>query len=87
MILALVKLQDLLQLRPVRKLSTRLMKFSAGDDYRVLWKAIQNSGERRVILDCDPNILRNVLEQSMDYGIMDQFNVSLICMRVTEVVY
>lgn len=74
---ALVRLQNLLQLRAIGKLSIRLIKFSAGDDYRIFWKAIQNSGERRVILDCDPDILKNVILTSVEYGIMDQFNVSI----------
>lgn len=78
MFAALVRLQDILQLRAVGKLSIRLIKFSAGDDYRIFWKAIQNSGERRVILDCDPVILKGVLLTSVEYGIMDQFNVRSI---------
>lgn len=72
-----MRLQNILQLRAVGKLSIRLIKFDANEDYRIFWKQIQTSGERRVILDCDPNILKDVILSSVDYEMLDQFNVSM----------
>lgn len=63
-------------MRAVGKLGIRLVKFDADDDYRVFWKTVQNSGERRMILDCEPGILKEVLQASINYEIQDQFNVS-----------
>lgn len=62
-------------MKPVGKQYTKLIKFNAGDDYRILWKAIKTLGERRVILDCDPKILKDVIKSSTQYDAMNQFNV------------
>lgn len=78
---ALVRLQDILQLRNIGKIGIRLIKFDAQnntENYRIIWKSVQSSGERRVILDCDPRILKDVLLAAVDYGILDQFNVSIL---------
>lgn len=63
-------------MKPVGKLNTKLIKFNANDDYRILWKSVKTLGERRIILDCDPKILKNVLNSSIEYEVMEVFNVS-----------
>ncbi|XP_068141768.1 glutamate receptor ionotropic, kainate 2 [Drosophila tropicalis] len=69
---AQARLQDLLQLREVHNDVVRVRKFSRGDDYRVMWKSIR--GERRVVLDCDPDMVVELLNSSSEFGLTGQFN-------------
>uniref|UniRef100_A0A1I8Q9F2 Glutamate receptor ionotropic, kainate 2-like n=1 Tax=Stomoxys calcitrans TaxID=35570 RepID=A0A1I8Q9F2_STOCA len=67
-----MRLQDILQLRDIHHEAVRVLKFRRGDDYQVLWKGIQ--GDKRVILDCPPELLVEVLEASIPFDLTGQFN-------------
>ncbi|XP_017132703.1 glutamate receptor ionotropic, kainate 2 [Drosophila elegans] len=69
---AAARLQDLLQLREVHNDVVRVRKFQKDDDYRVMWKSIR--GERRVVLDCPPGMLVELLNSSSEFGLTGQFN-------------
>ncbi|BFF96201.1 glutamate receptor ionotropic kainate 2 [Drosophila madeirensis] len=69
---AAARLQDLLQLREVHNDVVRVRKFQQDDDYRVMWKSIR--GERRVVLDCPPGMLVELLNSSSEFGLTGQFN-------------
>ncbi|XP_013112934.2 glutamate receptor ionotropic, kainate 2 [Stomoxys calcitrans] len=66
------RLQDLLQLKDINEKIVRVRTFKRGGDYRILWKSIK--GERRVVLDCPPDILVDVLNASIPFGITAQFS-------------
>ncbi|XP_075155868.1 glutamate receptor ionotropic, kainate 2-like, partial [Haematobia irritans] len=67
-----MRLQDILQLRDIHNEAVRVRKFRKGDDYQVMWKSIQ--GDKRVILDCPPDMLVEVLEASIPFDLTGQFN-------------
>ncbi|XP_001968234.3 glutamate receptor ionotropic, kainate 3 [Drosophila erecta] len=69
---AAARLQDLLQLREVHNDVVRVRKFQRDDDYRVMWKSIR--GERRVVLDCEPSMLVELLNSSTEFGLTGQYN-------------
>ncbi|EDW65044.1 glutamate receptor ionotropic, kainate 2 isoform X2 [Drosophila virilis] len=69
---AIARLQDLLQLRDVHNDVVRVRKYQKDDDYRVMWKSIK--GERRVVLDCAPDMLVELLNSSSEFGLTGQFN-------------
>lgn len=52
----------------------RVRKFKRGEDYRIMWKSIK--GERRIVLDCPPDILVEVLNASIPFDLTGQYNVS-----------
>lgn len=52
----------------------RVRKFQKDDDFRVMWKSIR--GERRVVLDCEPSMLVELLNSSTEFGLTGQYNVS-----------
>lgn len=68
------RLQDLLQLRDIHNDVVRVRQFRRGDEYRVMWKSIK--GERRVVLDCEPDLLIDLLNSSIPFDLTGQFNVS-----------
>nr|XP_016926510.1 glutamate receptor ionotropic, kainate 2 [Drosophila suzukii] len=69
---AAARLQDLLQLREVHNDVVRVRKFQKDDDFRVMWKSIR--GERRVVLDCSPGMLVDLLNSSTEFGLTGQYN-------------
>lgn len=73
-------MQDLLQLREVHNEVVRVRKFHKDDDYRVMWKSIK--GERRVVLDCAPGMLAELLNASSEFGFTGQFNVSPLILKL-----
>ncbi|XP_054743540.1 glutamate receptor ionotropic, kainate 2 [Anastrepha obliqua] len=66
------RLQDLLQLQDIHKDVVRVRVFKRGDDFRIMWKSIK--GERRVLLDCNPDLLVTVLNASVEFDLTGQFN-------------
>ncbi|XP_061400844.1 uncharacterized protein LOC133336579, partial [Musca vetustissima] len=66
------RLQDLIQLRDLNEKIVRVRTFKRGEDYRILWKSIK--GERRIILDCPPDMLVELLNSSIPFGMTAQFN-------------
>ncbi|XP_017470732.1 PREDICTED: glutamate receptor ionotropic, kainate 3-like isoform X2 [Rhagoletis zephyria] len=66
------RLQDLLQLRDIHNDVLRVRIFKRGDDHRVMWKSIK--GERRILLDCQPDLLTTLLNSSIEFGLTGQFN-------------
>ncbi|EDW03471.1 glutamate receptor ionotropic, kainate 2 [Drosophila grimshawi] len=66
------RLQDLLQLCDMHNDVVRVRKYTKDDDYRVMWKSIR--GERRVVLDCAPDMLVELLNSSSEFGLTGQFN-------------
>ncbi|KAH8278044.1 hypothetical protein KR026_006912 [Drosophila bipectinata] len=69
---AAARLQDLLQLRELHNDVVRVRKFQKDEDYRVMWKSIR--GERRVVLDCPPDMLLDVLNASTEFGQTGLYN-------------
>ncbi|KAH8353487.1 hypothetical protein KR084_011300 [Drosophila pseudotakahashii] len=69
---AAARLQDLLQLREVHNEVVRVRKFQKDDDFRIMWKSIR--GERRVVLDCAPGMLVDLLNSSTEFGLTGQYN-------------
>ncbi|XP_058983281.1 glutamate receptor ionotropic, kainate 2 [Musca domestica] len=67
-----MRLQDILQLRDLYIDAVRVRTFRKGDDYRNLWKSMQ--GDRRVILDCSPDVLVDILNASIPFDMTGQFN-------------
>nr|QKN21288.1 glutamate receptor ionotropic kainate 2 [Bactrocera dorsalis] len=70
------RLQDLFQLRGIHNDVVRVRKFKRDDDYRILWKGIK--GERRIVLDCAPELLIDLLNTSIEFNLMGQFNNLLL---------
>uniref|UniRef100_W8BR51 Glutamate receptor ionotropic, kainate 3 n=1 Tax=Ceratitis capitata TaxID=7213 RepID=W8BR51_CERCA len=70
------RLQDLLQLRDIHNDVVRVRQFRRGDEYRVMWKSIK--GERRVVLDCEPDLLIDLLNSSIPFDLTGQFNNLLL---------
>ncbi|XP_067622673.1 glutamate receptor ionotropic, kainate 2 isoform X2 [Eurosta solidaginis] len=66
------RLQDLLQLRDIHNDVVRVRTYKRGDDYRVMWKSIK--GERRILLDCEPDLLVTLLNASIEFRLTRQFN-------------
>ncbi|XP_055855889.1 glutamate receptor ionotropic, kainate 2-like [Episyrphus balteatus] len=71
---ALVRLQDLLQLKRIHEEEIKVRKFTRDDDYRTVWKVAKHQGERRVILDCSPELLADVVNSSIFFNMTGQFN-------------
>ncbi|KAL9926545.1 glutamate receptor IIC [Glossina fuscipes fuscipes] len=69
---AYTKLQDLFQLHSLHSDIVRIRKFKRNEDYRILWKSIK--GERRIVLDCNPNILLDLLKAAVPFDLTGQFN-------------
>uniref|UniRef100_A0A1A9ZN65 Ionotropic glutamate receptor C-terminal domain-containing protein n=1 Tax=Glossina pallidipes TaxID=7398 RepID=A0A1A9ZN65_GLOPL len=69
---AYTKLQDLFQLHSLHSDIVRIRKFKRNEDYRILWKSIK--GERRIVLDCSPNILLDLLKAAVPFDLTGQFN-------------
>lgn len=53
-----------------------MQEFERGDDYRILWKRINNAREKFVLLDCPSDILVDVINASIGYNMTGSFNVS-----------
>ncbi|XP_036222655.2 glutamate receptor ionotropic, kainate 2 [Bactrocera oleae] len=70
------RLQDLFQLRGIHNDVVRVRRFKREDDYRILWKGIK--GERRIVLDCAPDLLIDLLNTSIEFKLMGQFNSLLL---------
>ncbi|XP_011193096.2 glutamate receptor ionotropic, kainate 2 [Zeugodacus cucurbitae] len=73
---ALTRLQDLIQLREIHNDVVRVRTFQRGDDYRTMWKSIK--GERRIVLDCEPDLLVDLLNTSIEFKLTEQFNNLLL---------
>jgi len=53
----------------------RVRKFKRDDDFRVMWKSIKD--ERRIVLDCSPDLLVDLLNTSSEFNLTKQFNVCI----------
>ncbi|XP_055907198.1 glutamate receptor ionotropic, kainate 2-like [Eupeodes corollae] len=71
---ALVRLQDLLQLKRIHEEEIKVRQFSRDEDFRTLWKNVRHQGERRVILDCSPELLADVVDSATFFNMTGQFN-------------
>lgn len=69
-------MQHLLAWRQFHKTGIKMHRFKRGDDYRVLWKIINNSREKFVVLDCPYDILTEVVNASIYFNMTGPFNVS-----------
>ncbi|XP_075156880.1 glutamate receptor ionotropic, kainate 2-like [Haematobia irritans] len=66
------RLQDLIQLRDINEKNVRVRTYKRDGDFRILWKSIK--GERRIVLDCPPDMLVELLNASIPFGLTAQFN-------------
>ncbi|XP_054744748.1 glutamate receptor ionotropic, kainate 1 [Anastrepha obliqua] len=71
---SLTRMQLLFGWRQLHKTGIKLWKFERGDDYRILWKFINNAREKYVILDCPADMLTEVINASIYYNMTGQFN-------------
>ncbi|XP_037960958.1 glutamate receptor ionotropic, kainate 2 [Teleopsis dalmanni] len=66
------RLQDLLQLHDLHNDVVRVRKYKRDEDFRILWKSIK--GERRIVLDCEPDKLVDLLNASIPFDLTGEFN-------------
>jgi len=69
-------LQHILAWKQIHKAGIKMQEFERGDDYRILWKRINNAREKFVLLDCPSDILVDVINASIGYNMTGSFNVS-----------
>ncbi|XP_017845406.1 glutamate receptor ionotropic, kainate 2 [Drosophila busckii] len=70
----LARLQHILAWKQLHKTGIKLQEFERGDDYRVLWKRINNGREKFVLLDCPTDILTDVINASISFNMTGSFN-------------
>ncbi|XP_030380658.1 uncharacterized protein LOC115628614 [Scaptodrosophila lebanonensis] len=70
----LARLQHVLAWKQLHKNGLKLQEFQRGDDYRILWKRINNARERYVLLDCPSDILTDVINASVPFNMTGAFN-------------
>ncbi|XP_065356425.1 glutamate receptor ionotropic, kainate 2 [Calliphora vicina] len=70
----LARMQHLLAWRQFHKTGVKMHRFRRGEDYRVLWKIINNSREKFVVLDCPHDILTEVVNASKYFNMTGPFN-------------
>ncbi|KAM7352229.1 glutamate receptor IIB [Cochliomyia hominivorax] len=74
----LARMQHLLAWKQFHKSGIKMHRFKRGDDYRVLWKIINNSREKFVVLDCPHDILTELVNASIYFNMTGPFNHLLI---------
>lgn len=77
-LIGLARLQDLMNIQALNSDYVKLRNLAdyAGD-YRVLWKEVDETfHEHRIILDCDPKTLKELLKVSVDFKLQGPFRVS-----------
>lgn len=65
----------MLSWKPFHRTGLKMVKFRRGDDYRILWKILSNMKEKFILLDCPPDILKEVVNISIYYNMTGGFNV------------
>ncbi|KAL7742445.1 hypothetical protein ACLKA6_019075 [Drosophila palustris] len=73
---ATARLQDILQMRELHNDVVRVRKFKRDEDFRVMWKSIKD--ERRIVLDCPPDLLVDLLNTSSEFDLTKQYNNILL---------
>ncbi|XP_017012821.2 glutamate receptor ionotropic, kainate 2 [Drosophila takahashii] len=68
------RLQHILAWKQLHKTGIKMQEFERGDDYRILWKRINNAREKFVLLDCPSDILVDVIKASIEYNMTGSFN-------------
>lgn len=71
----LARLQHIFAWKQLHKTGIKLQEFQRGDDYRILWKRINNAREKFVLLDCPSDILADVINASISFNMTGSFNV------------
>eukprot|EP00095_Tigriopus_kingsejongensis_P005732 maker-scaffold28_size608977-snap-gene-0.9 protein:Tk05732 transcript:maker-scaffold28_size608977-snap-gene-0.9-mRNA-1 annotation:"glutamate receptor kainate 2-like isoform x4" len=77
----LVRLQEVLKLSPRKheiRVQIRQLDPGPGGDYRPLLKDIKQMGENRIILDCKPEHIFEILKQAQQVGIMTAYHTFFI---------
>ncbi|XP_030555154.1 glutamate receptor ionotropic, kainate 2 [Drosophila novamexicana] len=70
----LARLQHIFAWKQLHKTGIKLQEFQRGDDYRILWKRINNAREKFVLLDCPSDILADVINASISFNMTGSFN-------------
>ncbi|EDW88912.1 glutamate receptor ionotropic, kainate 2 [Drosophila yakuba] len=70
----LIRLQHILAWKQLHKAGIKMQEFERGDDYRILWKRINDAREKFVLLDCPSDILVDVVNASIGYNMTGSFN-------------
>ncbi|KAH8403004.1 hypothetical protein KR222_003098, partial [Zaprionus bogoriensis] len=70
----LARLQHIFAWKQLHKTGIKLQEFERGDDYRLLWKRINNAREKFVLLDCSADILYDVIDASIGFNMTGSFN-------------
>ncbi|EDW76392.1 uncharacterized protein Dwil_GK14684 [Drosophila willistoni] len=70
----LSRLQHVFAWKQLHKTGIKLQEFERGDDYRVLWKRINNAREKFVLLDCPSDIIVDVINASIKFNMTGSFN-------------
>ncbi|SPP86017.1 glutamate receptor ionotropic, kainate 2 [Drosophila guanche] len=68
------RLQHIFAWKQLHKTGIKMQEFQRGDDYRILWKRINNAREKFVLLDCPADILVDVVNASIDFNMTGSFN-------------
>lgn len=86
----LVRLQEVLKISPKlmeMKLQIRQLIAGPNKDYRPLLKDIKNYGETRIVLDCAPENVYEILRQAQQVGITSAYHTYLITTLVRSIYY
>ena len=70
-----MRLQDVFQIHTPSDSPISVKQLGPGPDYRPMLKEIQNSGETRIILDCNVDIVLEILRQSKEVNLMEDYQV------------
>lgn len=77
----IVRLQDLLKFTKPKgdsKIIVRQLEPGLTHDYRPMFKELKNSGTERIVLDCAPHNIQEILKQAQQVGMMTAHNKYII---------
>lgn len=72
---SLERLQDILQIHSPTDYPITVRQLNPGDDYQLLLKEIQVSGESHIILDCSPEKIVNIFKQAEAVKMTEEYQV------------
>lgn len=73
-----MRLQDVFQIHGPGDSPVTVRFLGSGPDFRPLLKEIQNSGETRIVLDCNVENILEIFRQAKDVKLMEDYQVSYI---------
>lgn len=76
---SLVRLHDVLQIHSPGDNPVTVRELPADSDYKPLLKEVALSGETRILLDCSPEKIEEIIRQAIGVKMMEEYQVSLHC--------